>query len=251
MAKPLIIAKHLSLHVPVFKAPEQKISKNVTQLMRGLYANQTRRESRQLLRGINFELHPGERIGVIGRNGAGKTTLLRVLCGIYQHTGGALRVRGKIHGLFTVSLGINPRATGVENIYLRGLQMGLSIDQIKSMLPEVIEFADIGASINDTFDTYSTGMRLRLAVAISTMITPELLVLDEWIGAGDQEFRKKIKMRMHQIVDKSKGMVIATHTRGLMKNLCTHGLVMDKGKMVYYGPIDDALHFYDEIKDST
>jgi len=248
MTKPLIIAKQLSLHVPVFQAPEQNMSKNVMQLMRGLYTNQTRRESRQLLKDINFELYPGQRLGVIGRNGAGKTTLLRVLCGIYQHTGGTLNVRGKIHGLFTVRLGINPRATGIENIYLRGLQMGLSIDDIKTMLPEVIEFADIGSSINDTFDTYSAGMRLRLAVAISTMISPELLVLDEWIGAGDQEFKKKIRKRMNQIVDKSKGMVIATHSRGLMKNLCTHGLVIDKGNMAYLGQIDDALNFYDELK---
>jgi len=126
--------------------------------------------------------------------------------------------------------------------------MGLSIDRIKSVLPEVIEFADIGPSINDTFDTYSTGMRLRLAVAISTMIKPELLVLDEWIGAGDQDFRKKVRNRMNEIVDKSKGMVIATHTRGLMQSLCTHGLVLDKGHMKYYGKIDDALHFYDELK---
>jgi len=245
MDRPLISAKNISLSVPVFQANSFGFRGSFFKIISGAYANHSRREERQLLKNINFELMAGQKLGIIGKNGAGKTTLLRVLCGIYQQSSGDLEIHGKIHGLFSVSLGMNNRATGIENVYLRGLQMGLSIKMIRELLPGVIEFADIGDSINDTFDTYSAGMRLRLSTAISTMIKPEILIMDEWIGAGDDEFKKKLRERMHEIVDGSKGLVIATHSRGLMKRLCTHGIVLRNGESPFFGEINDAFEYYD------
>ncbi|MEE9570201.1 MAG: ATP-binding cassette domain-containing protein [Gammaproteobacteria bacterium] len=197
-----------------------------------------------ILDDISFRLMPGERLGVIGANGAGKSTLLRVLAGIYAPTQGQVNVNGSVKGLFDISVGMHPEATGLENIYLRGLQMGLGLKRIKDLVEDVIAFSELRDDIDKPFNTYSTGMRLRLAVAISTMIAPDILLLDEWIGAGDARFRKKVKARMDALVEKSLGLVIATHNTGLMRSLCTHGLVLAKGKMVFCGELEDALDFY-------
>lgn len=177
-------------------------------------------------------------------NGAGKSTLLRVLAGIYQPSSGRLVVSGSAKGLFDVSLGVIPEATGLENIYMRGLQMGLSMKQIKELVPEIVEFSELQEAINNPLNSFSAGMRIRLAFSISTMIEPDILLLDEWIGAGDANFRAKVKSRMEKLVEKSRELVLATHNTGLMKGLCTHGMVLDKGKMVYSGKLVDALEFY-------
>jgi ABC-type polysaccharide/polyol phosphate transport system ATPase subunit len=193
---------------------------------------------------VSFQLGRGERLGVIGANGAGKSTLLRVIAGIYAPSSGRVTVDGTAEGLFDISLGMHPEATGLENIYLRGLQMGLSLKTIRACVEEVIEFSELQESIERPLNTYSTGMRLRLAVALSTMIAPDLLLLDEWIGAGDAHFRDKVKKRMDAFVEKSGALIIATHNAALMKSLCTHGLVLDKGKMLFFGSVDDALSRY-------
>ena len=146
--------------------------------------------------------------------------------------------------MFDFTMGMRPDATGVENIYLRGLQMGLTLKKIKSILPEVVEFAEIGAAITDVFSTYSTGMKLRLAAAISTMITPDILILDEWVGSGDADFKKKLNARMDVIIENSHGLVIASHSEILIRELCDKVLVLDKGMSKFYGTPDDAFHFY-------
>ena len=186
------------------------------------------------------------RLGLIGANGAGKSTLLRVLAGIYAPTEGQVNVNGTATGLFDISLGMHPEATGLENIYLRGLQMGLGLKRIKDLVEDVIAFSELQDDIEKPFNIYSAGMRLRLAVAISTMITPNVLLLDEWIGAGDAHFRKKVQARMDSLVENSSGLVIATHNANLMKSLCTHGLVLKKGKMVFRGNLEAALDCYQQ-----
>jgi len=134
--------------------------------------------------------------------------------------------------------------TGVENIYLRGMQMGLSMDAIRELVPAVIEFSELEDHIHKPIATYSTGMMLRLAFAVSTMIQPDILLLDEWIGAGDTIFKEKAEKRMNDIVTYSNGLIIATHNDNLMKRICNKGLVMFKGEAVFSGAIDDCLKFY-------
>lgn len=217
------------------------------QFLTDLYLSRTQRGMAKILDDISFTLEPGMRIGLIGANGAGKSTLLRVLAGIYAPTTGTLTVNGTAKGLFDISMGMNQEATGLENIYMRGLQMGMDLDEVKELVPEVLEFSELGDFIEQPFNTYSTGMRLRLAVSISTMIEPDILLLDEWIGTGDARFRKKVQKRMNSLVEHSRGLVIASHNNNLLKSLCTHGIVMKKGVILFIGELEESLDKYKEI----
>ena len=214
MAKTLLKCENVSLTIPLYKH-RKLLTSNPFQLFSGLYGGGGSRGEKSLLLNVSFELKEGDSIGVLGVNGAGKTTLLRLLSGVYKPSAGSIAINGTSYGLFNVHIGMKPEASGVENIYLRGLQMGMGFSAIKSTLNEVMDFADIGDSIYDPISSYSNGMRMRLALAVSTMINPDILLLDEWIGAGDQEFRKKINDRMMGLVENSKAMIIATHNRVL------------------------------------
>jgi len=247
MPKPLIEARNIKLRVPVFQPDERQILSNPKRFFLDLYFSRSRRGTITILDDISVTLMPGERLGVIGANGAGKSTLLRVLAGIYVPTEGELTVNGNAKGLFDISLGMNQEATGLENIYMRGLQMGMNLSEIRERVPGIVAFAELGDSLEKPFNTYSTGMRLRLAVSVSTMIEPDILLLDEWIGAGDVHFRQKLKERMDRLVEKSRGLVLATHNAALMRSLCTHGLLLGEGKILYYGALEDTLAFYGEI----
>jgi ABC-type polysaccharide/polyol phosphate transport system ATPase subunit len=243
-APPLIEARGLSLHVPIVTPQDRNLMANPARLLSDLYLSRAKRGIATLLDGISFTLAPGERLGLIGPNGAGKSTLLRVLAGIYQPSSGRLTVHGSAKGLFDISLGMHPEATGLENIYMRGLQMHLRLKQVRALIPEVLEFSELGEVIEKPLATYSTGMRLRLAIAVSTMIEPDILLLDEWIGTGDARFNAKVKERMMKLVEGSRGLVLATHNVGLMKSLCTHGLVLEKGRVAFCGKVGEALDFH-------
>jgi ABC-type polysaccharide/polyol phosphate transport system ATPase subunit len=242
--EPLITLRNVSLHVPVHKTADRKLLVNPLGMIRDLYLARSKRTVATLLDGITLKLMPGERLGLIGANGAGKSTLLRLLSGIYRPSSGQLTVNGVTKGLFDISLGMHPEATGLENIYLRGLQMGLSLKQIGALVPEVIAFSELEGELDKPLATYSSGMRLRLAIAISTMIEPDILLLDEWIGAGDAQFNAKVKDRMLGLVEDSRGLVLATHNATLMRSLCTHSIVLQKGRIVFSGRVDEGLDFY-------
>lgn len=246
MVQLLLEAKNLSLSVPVIQPDDRKILSNPTSLLSNLYFVRTQRGMVQILDNMSFKLEPGMRIGLIGANGAGKSTLLRLLAGIYAPTSGSLTVNGSIKGLFDISLGMNPEATGLENIYMRGLQMGMELEEIKKLVPEVIAFSELGEHIKKPFNTFSSGMRLRLAVSISTLIEPDILLLDEWIGMGDARFGEKIKGRMDALFKQSKGLIIASHNNSLLKNLCNRGMVLSHGKVVFWGDVSEALEYYKE-----
>jgi len=236
----------VTLRVPVFLPDDRQLLSSPRKFLTDLYFSRSRRGIVTILDNVSFRLMAGERLGIIGANGAGKSTLLRVIAGIYAPTEGQVKVNGTVRGLFDISLGMHPEATGLENIYLRGLQMGLGLKRIKDLVEDVIAFSELQDDIEKPFNTYSTGMSLRLAVAISTMIAPDILLLDEWIGAGDAHFRIKVKTRMDALVQNSRGLIIATHNTDLMKSLCTHGLVLAEGKMVFCGNLQAALDCYKE-----
>lgn len=242
----LLKADKACLSVPIFQPADRQIMTNPLRFITDLYLSRTTRGIAYLLNNISIEVHAGERIGVIGANGAGKSTLLRLLAGIYTPTTGSVQTRGSVKGLFDISLGMNLEATGLENIYMRGLQMGYHFGEIREMIPDILAFSELEEVIEKPLNTYSTGMRLRLAVAISTTRAPDLLLLDEWIGTGDLHFRDKVKDRMDKLVESAHGLIIATHNTGLMKALCTRGVVLDKGNLVYAGALDDALAYYEE-----
>ena len=240
----LIKTTDASLSVPVFHAGDRQLMTNPVRFITDLYLSRTERSVAYLLNNISLSLSAGERLGVIGANGAGKSTLLRLLAGIYAPTTGKVELKGVVKGLFDITLGMNPEATGLENIYMRGLQMGLGFAEVRRMIPEILDFSELHDSIKKPLNTYSTGMRLRLAVAVSTMIAPDVLLMDEWIGTGDMRFGEKVKNRMDKLVAGSSGLVLATHNASLMKSLCTRGIVLNRGNLVFDGNLDDALHYY-------
>lgn len=244
ISKPLIDAKNLSLHLHEIRSTERNLMKNPLSMIIDFYFSSGLRSDVSLLDNISFKLQPGERLGLIGANGAGKSTLLRLLAGIYLPSFGNLEVNGVAKGIFDISLGMHQEATGLENIYLRGLQMGLDLTDIRSFIPDVMSFSELDHHIYRPLASYSAGMRLRLAIAISTMVAPDILLLDEWIGAGDERFNAKVKERMISLIEDSRGLVLATHNAGLMKSLCTHGLILDRGHAVFLGSVDDALEYY-------
>mgnify|MGYP001051435860 CR=1 FL=1 len=183
------------------------------------------------LDGVSFELQAGDRLGLVGANGAGKTTLLKVLYGIYEPTAGSLDIRGKVDALFNINLGFRPEATGRRNILLRGLINGWTEDQIAERTEEIIEFSELGEFIDMPFKSYSQGMGARLAFAIATTLEPEILLMDEWIGAGDASFQKKVSDRMNLLAEKAGIIVLASHSEEILKSACNKRMELEKGRV--------------------
>ncbi|WP_246693475.1 ABC transporter ATP-binding protein [Mesorhizobium sp. M8A.F.Ca.ET.161.01.1.1] len=175
----------------------------------------------QALEDVSFELKAGDRLGLVGPNGAGKTTLLKVLYGIYQPSGGTVSIEGKVDALFNINIGFRPEATGRRNIVLRGLISGWTEAEIQEKMEEIIAFSELGDFIDVPFKTYSQGMAARLAFSAATTLDPEILLMDEWIGAGDAAFQAKAKRRMDELAEKAGIIVLATHNESLLESVCT------------------------------
>ena len=197
----------------------------------------------QALRDITFELSDGCRLGLVGHNGAGKTTLLKLLFGIFVPTTGTIDVEGRRDALFNINLGFRRHASGRRNIYLRGLINGRAKEEIAALEDEIITFSELGDFIDAPMKTYSAGMAARLAFSIATALEPDILLMDEWIGAGDQEFQEKARARMHQLAEKASIMVLASHNHALLRRVCTHILELENGAMKQ---ISDADTFFRE-----
>ena len=240
-----IRAQNVHFSIPLTTPIGQSLRYNPLAALSRLTGTGKIRKFRPLIRGISFELSGGDRVGLVGQNGAGKTTLLRLLAGVLMPSAGRLEVRGVTQNLLNVSMGMQDDATGVENIYLRGYSAGLAGQEIKRKIPEIVEFAQLESVIQDPVRTYSSGMRLRLAFAVATSVKPEILLLDEWISAGDRFFVERSKERLLSHIDASEILVFASHSPQTLQELCSRGLVLKSGAVVFDGDIDAALAFYE------
>lgn len=196
--------------------------------------------------GVSFTVNEGDRLGIIGLNGSGKSTLLKIMAGILQPTAGTIQVDGTVQPLIEIGAGFNPEFSGRENIYLNGYMLGFSKRQVREKEQEIIDFAELGEFIEIPVKYYSSGMAVRLAFTIATMIEPEILLFDEMLGAGDAQFIEKAKARMRKILDQAKMIVLVSHDLGLIKSLCKTCLVMSHGKVVFAGSPEDAIGYYQE-----
>lgn len=196
------------------------------------------------LDGVSLNIKDGERVALLGPNGSGKSTLLRVAGGIFQPTQGKTLVEGSTGSLIDITLGMNPEASGRDNLYLRGALIGLTRSSVEELLEDIISFTGLGDFIDMPMRTYSSGMQMRLAFAISTVGSPEILLLDEWLSVGDESFREKAEERLTQLVDDSKILVLASHSRVLVERLCSRGVWIESGKVREDGPIGEVSNSY-------
>ena len=195
---------------------------------------------------ISFEIGKAERVGLIGHNGAGKTTLLRTIAGIYEPTGGTLETTGRLMPLFNLMEGMMPDATGREFIRIRGILLGLEPHHLEALTEEVLEFCELGSYIDMPARTYSTGMLVRLAFALSTSVTSDILLFDELIGAGDARFVSKAQERLKSFVERSNIVIVASHSRAILEQWCNRLLLLEHGKLIADGSVQDVLKEYDE-----
>jgi ABC-type polysaccharide/polyol phosphate transport system ATPase subunit len=193
------------------------------------------------LHDISLSLKPGDRLGLIGHNGAGKTTLLRLMAGVYEPTSGTVETQGNISSLFDITLGIDFEASGYDNIMLRGLLSGLSHHEIKRHREEIAEFSGLGEYLKMPAKTYSSGMLLRLSFSITTSFNPDILLMDEWLSVGDQEFMKQAERRLEQLFEDASIVVFASHAREQIQRLCTTAALLVHGEIVDLGPVDQVL----------
>jgi len=183
------------------------------------------------LNGVSFELRDGDRVGLVGHNGSGKSTLLRVLAGAYEPVGGAVLVEGRIASMLNIHLGMDAEATGYENIFLRGVVMGFRPSEMKPLVDEIIAFSELGDYIHMPMRTYSSGMAMRLAFAVSTCVSAEILLMDEWLSVGDAEFSGKARTRLNNVVGQAKILVLASHDESLIRANCNKIMRLSHGEL--------------------
>lgn len=227
-----IIFEHVNVDFPIYNAKNRSLKNTVMQAATGgkvsFGAEGTVIRS---LEDVSFEIHEGERVGIVGHNGAGKSTLLRALSNVYAPTAGRAEVVGEIGSLVDIGLGIDGEATGRENIFIRGALLGLKRKEIEDRFEEIVEFSELGEFINMPVRTYSSGMHLRLAFAVATIIRPEILLMDEWLSVGDAAFNEKAEHRLNELVESSRILVLASHSRELIEKTCNRAMWLEHGRL--------------------
>lgn len=241
-----ISLKSVQIDIPIFNANGRSLTSRILETATGgrLDSDPNGRVHVRALDGVSLEISNGERVAIIGHNGAGKSSMLRTLAGVYAPTKGEVSVEGTVASLIDLALGINPEATGRENIYIRGQLLGLSKSNIHDSFDAVVGFADLGDFIEMPVRTYSTGMHLRLAFAVSTLVRPEILLMDEWLSVGDSDFQQKAEDRLATLVDESKILILATHSRELIHQVCNRVIWLEHGRVKRDGSPEQVLSEY-------
>jgi lipopolysaccharide transport system ATP-binding protein len=251
----LIEFENTTVEFAIYNATGRSLKKQILQMATGgqIGSDERGRVVVRALEDLTFSLRNGDRVGLLGHNGAGKSTLLRVLSGVYEPSSGSARIEGKVGSLIDISLGIDHEATGRENIYTRGALLGVPRASMKQHIDEIIEFSELGNFIDMPLRTYSTGMHLRLVFAASTILRPEILLMDEWLSVGDEGFKHRAEVRLASMVEATQILVLASHSRELIMNTCNRVIWLEHGKVhmmgdpqtvtdAYFGVVPNELH---------
>lgn len=199
---------------------------------------------------VNFDVRPGEVVGVIGRNGAGKSTLLRILSRITKPTAGEVKLRGRVGSLLEVGTGFHPELTGRENIFLNGVILGMSRREIQDRFDAIVDFAGTERFLDTPVKHYSSGMSMRLAFAVASQLEPELLLIDEVLAVGDGDFQKKCLGRMGDLATAGRTIVFVSHNLTAVRTLCQSAVWLERGRVMMYGPVNDVVNGYIESAES-
>jgi len=227
-----IDCQHLTIEFPIYNAQQRSFKRTLLNATRGKLKQVEGYATVTALEDISFSLREGDRLALLGHNGSGKTTLLRTLAGVYSPVAGRLRTAGRISSLLDATLGMEPELTGIENIRLRSLLLGIPKQQLAKLIEDVVLFSELGEFIYLPVRTYSSGMILRLAFAICTARPPEILLMDEWISVGDAQFKEKAEVRLQHFIQQAGILVIATHDPHLANRLCNQQLQLVEGKII-------------------
>ncbi|WP_299562927.1 ABC transporter ATP-binding protein [uncultured Mycolicibacterium sp.] len=246
MTEPRIETRNAWVEFPIFDAKSRSLKKTFLGKAGGAIGrNAANVVVVEALRDITMSLELGDRVGLVGHNGAGKSTLLRLLSGIYEPTRGSATVVGRVAPVFDLGIGMDPEISGFENIIIRGLFLGQTRKQMLAKVDEIAEFTELGDYLHMPLRTYSTGMRVRLAMGVVTSIDPEILLLDEGIGAVDAEFLKKAQSRLQDLVARSGILVFASHSNEFLARLCKTAIWIDHGTIRMAGGIEEVVRAYE------
>jgi ABC-type polysaccharide/polyol phosphate transport system ATPase subunit len=237
---------HVSMEFPIYSARGRSLKRSVLQLTTGGRIGLDARDRAVVsaLSDISFKAEHGERIGIVGHNGAGKSTMLRAIAGVYEPARGIISICGRVGSLIDLTLGMDMEATGYENIRIRALLLGLSPKEIAEYGDEIARATELGEFLSMPIRTYSSGMLLRLAFAISTSVAPDILLMDEWIGVGDASFVKKAHDRLLGLVGRTGILFLASHMPSMIMDNCTRAIWLDKGEMQADGSPAEVLREY-------
>ena len=237
---------NVSVSFPIYQGGSRSLKKSL--LFRGsggqLASDASHRVTVEALRNVSLEFGTGDRVALIGSNGAGKTTLLRVMAGIYEPVIGVVKSRGRISPMFDIALGIDGEISGYDNIRLRGLILGLSAREIEERMADIAEFTELGDYLDIPVRTYSSGMMTRLTFAVATCFAPEILLMDEWIVAGDAGFLAKAQHRIKSFVERAGILVLASHSSDICRQWCNKAVWMERGEIKMHGEIEMVLDCY-------
>ena len=238
--KPVIVLNNISVQ---YRTPEEVIGTFKEYAIQLLKRNVRFREFKAL-DNIDLQVYEGEILGIIGRNGAGKSTLLKVISRVLIPTAGRVQIRGQVSPLLELGAGFHPELTGRENVYLNGTLLGHTRREIDERLPEIIEFAELGAFIDSPLRTYSSGMAARLGFSVATSWQPEILILDEILSVGDEAFRLKCQQRMEIYRNQGTTTLLVTHDSNTVEKLCTRAAWLDHGQIKAIGPSSEVVNMY-------
>lgn len=242
MAKTAIKVDHVSV---LFNLNKEKID-NVKEYIIKLVTRKLHFTEFWALQDISFEVEQGERIGILGFNGAGKSTLLKVIAGVLKPTKGSITVNGVIAPLLELGAGFDMNYSGKENIYLYGATMGYSRKYINERYDEIVEFSELKDFIDVPVKNYSSGMKARLGFAIATAVDPQILILDEVLSVGDAKFRIKSENKIKTMFDKGVTVLFVSHNTAQVRRLCNKAILLDHGKVIAAGGVDEICDIYDE-----
>lgn len=243
---------NVTIDFPIYSAVSRSIRYQLLQkaVGSGISRGQGEKSWVRALDRISLELNDGDRLGLVGHNGAGKTTLLRALAGVYAPTTGRIRRQGSVAPLFDIGLGFDMESSGYDNIVLRGLYLGYERRDIEARLEAIAEFTELGEYLAMPLRTYSSGMLLRLAFAVSTAVDPDIVLMDEWIGVGDSHFLQKATTRLKDFISRSSILVLASHSETLIREICNKAILLGQGRLLAVGSVDQVYRYYQHFGDS-
>ncbi len=252
----IVILENVNAHFPIYGAQQRSLRKALLQRATGGSIEREGKNSERIvvkaLTNISLTLRDGDRLGLIGHNGAGKSTLLKLIAGIYEPVSGTIKVEGRVTPLFDNMPGLDGEDTGYENIITSGMLIGMTRQQIEAKIPEIEEFCELGEYLNLPVRTYSTGMTMRLGFALVTALDPGVLLMDEGFGTGDLRFAERARSRMKDFIGRSRIMVLASHSDNTIRSMCNKAIMMEAGRIVASGPVDEVCdRYYESVHAAT